>query len=62
MVGIDAGAAVLALDNFLFQDRVRSAFHSLPSVQRGLRRMGFSPIEFISATPAALVATERQAS
>ena len=62
MVGIDAGAAVLALDNFLFHDRVRSAFHSLPSVQRGLERMGFAPAEFAATMPAALVTAERQAS
>jgi len=42
MVGIDAGAAVLALDNFLMDNRVRSIFHRLPCVQAGLRRLGFS--------------------
>jgi hypothetical protein len=42
MVGIDAGAAVLALDNFLAQDRVRTVFHSLPCVANGLLRLGFS--------------------
>jgi hypothetical protein len=62
MVGIDAGAAMLALDNFLFQDRVRSAFHSLPSVQRGLKRMGFVPIECTSTNLEALKTSERQAS
>jgi hypothetical protein len=42
MVGIDAGAAVLALDNYLMADRVRLVFQSLPSVRRGLARLGFS--------------------
>jgi hypothetical protein len=61
MVGIDAGAAVLALDNFLVEDRVRSVFHALPCVRRGLERAGFR------VTPAALqraddLAALRQAS
>jgi hypothetical protein len=42
MVGIDAGAAILALDNLLEQNRVRAVFHQLPSVERGLVRLGFS--------------------
>jgi hypothetical protein len=41
MVGIDAGAAAIALDNFLVDDRVRMAFHDLPAVQRGLDALGF---------------------
>jgi hypothetical protein len=41
MVGIDAGALILALDNYLFDDRIRTVFHSLPCVQRGLERSGF---------------------
>lgn len=41
MVGIDAGAAVLALDNVLNVNRVRNVFHSIPCVQRGLIRSGF---------------------
>jgi hypothetical protein len=41
MVGIDAGAAVLALDNLLMDNRVRDNFMKLPSVQRGLARLGF---------------------
>jgi hypothetical protein len=41
MVGIDAGAAVLALDNYLNNHRVRNVFHTLPCVQRGLERSGF---------------------
>ena len=41
MVGIDAGAAVLALDNYLHDNRVRNIFHTLPCVQRGLERSGF---------------------
>jgi hypothetical protein len=43
MVGIDAGAAVLALDNFLADGRVRCFFHQLPYVSNGLRRIGFLP-------------------
>jgi hypothetical protein len=43
MVGIDAGAAVLALDNYLMADRVRSVFHRLPCVQRAMARLGFTP-------------------
>lgn len=41
MVGIDAGAAVLALDNYLMENRVRRVFHTLPCVGRGLERLGF---------------------
>jgi hypothetical protein len=41
MVGIDAGAAVLALDNNLSGNRVRNVFHTLACVQRGLERSGF---------------------
>jgi hypothetical protein len=59
MVGIDAGAAALALDNFLFEDRVRNAFHGLPCVQRGLQRLGFLPS--ISQQPGS-EAPERRAS
>jgi hypothetical protein len=40
MVGIDAGAIVLALDNWLCANRVRRTFHSLEEVQRGLERIG----------------------
>jgi hypothetical protein len=43
MVGIDAGAAVLALDNYLMADRVRTVFHSLPCVRRAMGRLGFTP-------------------
>ena len=41
MIGIDAGAAILALDNVLVEDRVRSAFHELPCVRKGMARLGF---------------------
>ena len=44
MVGIDAGAAVLALDNYLMENRVRETFHSLPCVQQGLQRLGMQPV------------------
>jgi hypothetical protein len=43
MVGIDAGAAVLALDNVLCGDRVRSIFHKLPCIERAVCRVGFVP-------------------
>jgi hypothetical protein len=43
MVGIDAGAAVLALDNFLHAGRVRAVFHALPGVGRALQRLHFQP-------------------
>jgi hypothetical protein len=45
MVGIDAGAAVLALDNFLHQGRVRAVFHGLPCVRRALERLRFFPCD-----------------
>ncbi len=45
MVGIDAGAAVLALDNVLCGDRVRRVFHALPCVGRALGRLGFEPAD-----------------
>jgi hypothetical protein len=51
MVGIDAGAAVLALDNHLFNDRVRRVFHALPCVHRGLQRLGFTCIEKVTPPP-----------
>jgi hypothetical protein len=41
MVGIDAGAAVLALDNQLHGNRVRNVFHTISCVRRGLERSGF---------------------
>jgi hypothetical protein len=43
MVGIDAGAVVLALDNYLMADRVRMVFQGLPCVRRGMERLGFAP-------------------
>jgi hypothetical protein len=43
MVGIDAGAVVMALDNYLMADRVRAVFHSLPCVCRAMKRLGFTP-------------------
>jgi hypothetical protein len=41
MVGIDAGAAVLALDNYLASGRVRTVFQDLPCVRRGMCRLGW---------------------
>lgn len=45
MVGIDAGAAVLALDNYFCNGRVRSVFHKLPCVQRAVERLGLVAID-----------------
>jgi len=42
MVGIDAGAAVLAVDNYLMNHRVRHVFQTVPCVRRGLERLGFT--------------------
>jgi hypothetical protein len=41
VVGIDIGAAILAVDNYLMNERVRRVFHGLPCVRRGLERLGF---------------------
>jgi hypothetical protein len=38
-VGIDLGAAVLALDNILASNRVRKVFHALPAVAQGLQEI-----------------------
>jgi hypothetical protein len=51
MVGIDAGAAVLALDNVLMAGRVRAVTHRLACICRGVARLGFVPR---SPAPAAL--------
>src|SRR5262249_35921819 len=42
IVGIHAGPAVLALDNYLMAERVRTVFHRLPCVQLGLQRLGIA--------------------
>jgi hypothetical protein len=42
MVGIDAGAVVLALDNFLHGGRVRAVFHGLECVRLALDRLKFT--------------------
>ncbi len=60
LVGIDAGAAVLALDNFLAANRVRDVFHELPCVRRGLDRLGFA--HAAARQPAAEAARLRRAS
>jgi hypothetical protein len=44
MIGIDAGAAALALDNYLMGDRIRQVFNGLPVVREGLSWLGFRPI------------------
>jgi hypothetical protein len=54
MVGIDAGAAVLALDNYLMADRIRAVFHSLPCVRLAIHRLGFTPREGTGGTDQAL--------
>jgi hypothetical protein len=41
MIGIDAGAAVLALDNLLMAGRVRAVFHQIGCVRAGCERLGF---------------------
>jgi hypothetical protein len=51
MVGIDAGAAVLALDNYLVGDRIRDVFHRVPFVRRGLERLGFVPSGDVPSDP-----------
>src|SRR5262249_51923935 len=43
MVGIDAGAALLALDNLLCGNRVRNVFHGLPCAARAFPRLRFQP-------------------
>jgi hypothetical protein len=49
IIGIDAGAAVLAVDNYLMADRVRRVFHSLPCVRQGLQRLGFAFTEEVAS-------------
>jgi hypothetical protein len=44
VVGIDLGAAVLALDNYLHHDRVRRVFQDMPCVCLGLERLGFTRV------------------
>lgn len=44
VVGIDLGAAVLAVDNFLFDGRVQAVFGDIPCVRAGLDRLGFQRI------------------
>src|SRR5262249_59184084 len=43
MIGIDAGAAVLALDNLLIAGHVRTVFHQVGCVRAGCERLGFVP-------------------
>jgi hypothetical protein len=57
IVGIDAGAAVLALDNFLMQNRVRDFFQNIPAVRRGLERLRFQPVQHSVKPPARLLAS-----
>ena len=44
VVGIDAGAAVLGVDNFLMADRVRKVFETVPCVRPGMERLGFTEV------------------
>jgi hypothetical protein len=39
VVGIDIGAAMFALENALFADRVRNVFMRTPVIRRALRRL-----------------------
>jgi len=55
MVGIDLGAAVLALSNILMEDQARTVFHSVPAVRRGIQRLGWPP------APAAMDSTRAAA-
>jgi hypothetical protein len=52
MVGIDAGAAVLALDNYLMANRVRTLFHDLPCIQQALARLGCTRRSEMFSVPA----------
>jgi hypothetical protein len=51
VVGIDAGAAVLGVDNFLMADRVRKVFVTVPYVRQGMERLGFTPWVRFSTGP-----------
>jgi hypothetical protein len=42
-VGIDVGAAILALSNTLNGNQIRGVFHRLVPVQRGIDRLGWMP-------------------
>jgi hypothetical protein len=44
-IGIDAGATVLALDNYLMDNRVRRVFCGLPCIRRGLENLGFTAVD-----------------
>jgi hypothetical protein len=59
VVGIDVGAVVLALDNYLMGDRVRTVFHGLSCVRRAMRRLGFTPAEARRAPAPALESCAR---
>ena len=52
MIGIDAGAAVLALENYLGDDHIRRVMHRLPPIQHGLERLGFQHIAAAAPPPA----------
>jgi hypothetical protein len=58
MVGIDAGAAVLALDNYMMNGRVRTLFNDVPAVRLGMERLGFT--QFAKASSNALPGEQRQ--
>jgi hypothetical protein len=55
MIGIDAGAAALALDNLLMAGRVRAVFHQVGCVRAGCERLGF--VRRAPARPAWLAAS-----
>ncbi len=62
IVGIDAGAAVLALDNFLMHNRVRAIFGDVPCVRLGMERLGFTPLRPAATEPCHVEESLRQAS
>jgi len=62
IIGIDAGAAVLALDNYLTHGRVRAAFSDLPCIRLGMERLGFTLLASALSDPVSQEPSLRQAS
>ena len=60
MIGIDAGAAVLALENYLAEGHVRRVMHRLPAVQHGLERLGFHVLRSVEVPPNATASQKPQ--
>jgi hypothetical protein len=61
IVGIDLGALVLGLDNFLMHNRVREVFHQIGYVECGLERIGFNRAGGIGRRSASPVGLSRPA-